>query len=329
MHAIIHTDPTDPTALHWATTAMPTPQEGEALVELHYAGLNRADTLQAAGHYPPPPGETNILGLEASGIILDPRGATRPDGTAWQAGDAAGVLLTGGGYAQYAAVPHGQLLPIPDGFDLSQTASIIEVACTVWSNIMLTAHVKPGDLVLFHGGGGGVGIFGIQLAAALGARVAATAGSQNKLNVCRRYGADILINYQEEDFVEILRAEGGANIILDIIGAQYLDKNISALAPDGHLVIIGMQGGTKGQLNIAKLLAKRGSISATGLRYRSTADKARIVADTVHHVWPMLSEEKITHHIDRVMPIEKAAEAHTALLRGDITGKVVFQIPQG
>lgn len=326
MHAIIQTDTSDPSALEWQTTDLPQIADGEALVELHYAGLNRADTLQAQGHYPPPKGCTDVIGLEASGVIKEANGATKPDGTPWNNGDEVAVLLSGGGYAQYAAVPHGQLMPIPEGYSLAEAASIVEVACTVWSNIMMTAHVDKGDLVLFHGGGGGIGIFGIQLAKALGARVAVTAGSAEKLETCKKYGADILINYKEQDFADVIKAEGGADVILDIIGAKYLDANVSSLAKDGHMVIIGMQGGVKGELNIGKLLAKRGSISATGLRYRDADDKARIVTATIDNVWPLLADGTITHHIDRVVPITDAAAAHKALLSGEVTGKVVFEI---
>ena len=326
MHAIIQNNPEDPSSLSWQEAPLPELKEGEALVELRFAGLNRADTLQAAGHYPPPAGVTEIMGLEGSGVVKKANGTTRPDGTPWKDGDEVGVLLSGGGYAQFAAVPQGQLLPLPEGFDLQHTASIVEVACTVWSNIMLTARVNEGDIVLFHGGAGGIGIFGIQLAKALGAKVAVTAGSAEKLETCKKYGADILVNYKEEDFAEVLKEHGGANVILDIIGAKYLDKNLSALAKDGHIVIIGMQGGVKGELNIGKLLNKRGNLSATGLRYRDKEDKARIVKDTVDNVWPMLADGRIKHHIDRVVPIHDVAKAHKSLLDGEVTGKVVLEI---
>ena len=326
MHAISQNNPEDPSSLSWQEAPLPELKEGEALVELRFAGLNRADTLQAAGHYPPPAGVTEIMGLEGSGVVKKANGTTRPDGTPWKDGDEVGVLLSGGGYAQFAAVPQGQLLPLPEGFDLQHTASIVEVACTVWSNIMLTARVNEGDIVLFHGGAGGIGIFGIQLAKALGAKVAVTAGSAEKLETCKKYGADILVNYKEEDFAEVLKEHGGANVILDIIGAKYLDKNLSALAKDGHIVIIGMQGGVKGELNIGKLLNKRGNLSATGLRYRDKEDKARIVKDTVDNVWPMLADGRIKHHIDRVVPIQDVAKAHKALLDGEVTGKVVLEI---
>ena len=327
-NAIIQTDTENPSSLAWQTASIADPQPGEALVRIHYAGVNRADTLQAQGHYPPPRGVTNILGLEAAGVIEDPNGATRPDGSPWHPGDEVAVLLSGGGYSEYATVPEGQLLPIPAGYSLAEAASVVEVACTVWSNIMMTARLREGDTILFHGGGGGIGIFGIQLAKALSATVAVTAGSEEKLHVCRRYGADILINYKEEDFADVLAEHGGADVILDIIGAKYLDRNIKALAPDGHIVIIGMQGGVKGELNIAKLLSKRGNISATGLRYRDNQDKARIVAETLRNVWPLLENGKITHHIDRIMPIVEAAAAHRALLAGEVTGKIVLELPQ-
>lgn len=327
-NAIIQTDTENPSSLAWQTASIADPQPGEALVRIHYAGVNRADTLQAQGHYPPPRGVTNILGLEAAGVIEDPNGATRPDGSPWHAGDEIAVLLSGGGYSEYATVPEGQLLPIPAGYSLAEAASVVEVACTVWSNIMMTAHLREGDTILFHGGGGGIGIFGIQLAKALSATVAVTAGSEEKLHVCRRYGADILINYKEEDFADVLAEHGGADVILDIIGAKYLDRNIKALAPDGHIVIIGMQGGVKGELNIAKLLSKRGNISATGLRYRDNQDKARIVAETLRNVWPLLEDGQITHHINRIMPIAEAAAAHKALLAGEVTGKIVLELPQ-
>ncbi|AGP29790.1 NAD(P)H-quinone oxidoreductase [Corynebacterium terpenotabidum] len=328
MKAIIQQNLSEPTSLTWSDAPTPVPGDGEVLVRIVAAGVNRADTLQAKGHYPPPTGTTDIIGLEAAGVIEDAHGACRPDGTPWADGEKVGVLLSGGGYAEYVAVPSGQLVPMPKGYSFVETASVVEVACTVWSNLMMTAELTAGDTLLIHGGGGGVGLFAIQVAKALGARVAVTAGSAEKLEVCRSYGADILINYREEDFAAVLKAEGGADVILDIIGAKYLDKNVSALAKDGHLVIIGMQGGVKGELNIGALLAKRGSISATGLRYRDRADKARIVAATVEHVWPMLESGQVTHHIDRVVPVADAAAAHAALLAGEITGKVVLQVTE-
>ena len=327
-YAIVQTDLEEPSSLEWQEVTKPSPADGEALVEVQYAGVNRADTLQAAGHYPPPKGVTDVIGLEAAGVIAEPNGATKPNGTKWEAGEEVAVLLSGGGYAQHVVVPHGQLMPIPEGFSTKEAASVVEVATTVWSNIMMTAHVNEGDLVLFHGGGGGIGLFGTQVAKQLGATVAVTAGSAEKLEVCKSYGADILINYREENFEEVLQDNGGADVILDIIGAKYLDANVKALAKDGHMVIIGMQGGVKGELNIGRLLSKRGNISATGLRYRDLEDKARIVAATQASVWPLLEKGKITTHIDRVVPVQDAAKAHKALLDGEATGKIVLEMPK-
>ncbi|MFC2586679.1 MAG: NAD(P)H-quinone oxidoreductase, partial [Corynebacterium matruchotii] len=268
---------------------VPTPQlrAGEVLVKVHATGVNRADLLQAAGYYPPPPGESEIMGLECAGEIVDTGDTDR------QVGEKVACLLAGGGYAEYVAVPTGQLLPIPEGYSYEQAAAVVEVAATVWSNLGMLTGLAAGQTVLIHGGAGGIGTFAIQLAKHLGAQVAVTAGSVEKLEACRRLGADILINYREENFADVLKNR--CDRILDIIGAKYLDQNVTALAPDGHMVIIGMQGGVKGELNIGKLLAKRGTISATALRARSHADKARIVADTIEHVWPLLADGTITH----------------------------------
>ena len=275
---------------------VPTPQlrAGEVLVKVHATGVNRADLLQAAGYYPPPPGESEIMGLECAGEIVDAGDTDR------QVGEKVACLLAGGGYAEYVAVPAGQLLPIPEGYSYEQAAAVVEVAATVWSNLGMLTGLATGQTVLIHGGAGGIGTFAIQLAKHLGAQVAVTAGSVEKLEACRRLGADILINYREENFADVLKNR--CDRILDIIGAKYLDQNVTALAPDGHMVIIGMQGGVKGELNIGKLLAKRGTISATALRARSHADKARIVADTIKHVWPLLADGTITHQLHATLP---------------------------
>lgn len=325
-YGIVQTNPDEAESLEWKEIEKPLPSEGEALVRVRFAGVNRADTLQAQGHYPPPQGVTDVIGLEVTGVIEDPNGTTKPNGSAWRKGEEVAALLSGGGYATHVVVPQGQLLPIPEGFSLAQTASIVEVACTVWSNLTDVAGMKPDDRVLLHGGGGGIGTFATQYATAMGAEVAVTAGSQAKLDVCRNYGATTLINYREQDFAAELKKLGGADIILDIIGAKYLDSNVKALAKDGRLVIIGMQGGVKGELNIGRLLAKRGSIHATGLRYRDIEDKARIVAGTQRDIWPLLADGTITHHIDRTMPVQEAAAAHKALLSGEVTGKIVLEV---
>ncbi len=299
---------------------VPTPQlrAGEVLVKVHATGVNRADLLQAAGYYPPPPGESEIMGLECAGEIVDTGDTDR------QVGEKVACLLAGGGYAEYVAVPAGQLLPIPEGYSYEQAAAVVEVAATVWSNLGMLTGLAAGQTVLIHGGAGGIGTFAIQLAKHLGAQVAVTAGSVEKLEACRRLGADILINYREENFADVLKNR--CDRILDIIGAKYLDQNVTALAPDGHMVIIGMQGGVKGELNIGKLLAKRGTISATALRARSHADKARIVADTIKHVWPLLADGTITHQLHATLPLADAAHAHELLRSGAVTGTLVLNV---
>lgn len=300
-------------------TDLPTPElkEGEVLVKVHATGVNRGDLLQAAGHYPPPPGASEIMGLECAGEIADPGNTGRAEG------EQVACLLAGGGYAEYVAVPEGQLMSIPQGLSTTEAAAIVEVACTVHSNMQL-ADLKAGDTLLIHGGAGGIGTFAIQYAKALGVTVAVTAGSQEKLQLCEELGADILINYKEEDFAEVCKNK--CDVILDIMGAKYLEQNIKALAMDGHLVIIGMQGGVKGELNIGRLLTKRGSISATALRARDLADKARIVADTEKTVWPMIADGRVKHQLSTTVPLEQAAEAHRLLKEGEVTGKIVLTV---
>ena len=322
MKAIIQTNPDDPRALEWGDAPTPEIGYGEVLVKVRAAAVNRADILQARGHYPPPKGVTDILGLECAGVIEK----VGDNAGGWQVGDEVCCLLSGGGFAEYAAVPVGQLLPVPKGWELERAVAMPEVACTVYSNIVMVAGLKEGDTLLVHGGAGGIGTFAIQLAKSLGATVAVTAGSAEKLERCRELGADILINYREDAFEDVLKEHGGANVILDIMGAKYLDRNVKALAMDGHLVIIGMQGGVKGELNIGRLLSKRGSITATGLRYRDKADKARIVSATEDIVWPLLENGTITDQIHATMDIRDTAKAHELLDSGEVTGKIVLVV---
>lgn len=296
----------------------PTLSSGEVLVEVHAAGVNRADLLQAAGHYPPPPGESEIMGLECAGVIVDAGDTKR------KVGEQVCCLLAGGGYAEYVAVPEGQLLPIPEGYSFTEAAAVVEVATTVWSNLGMLTGLEAEHTLLIHGGAGGIGTFAIQLARHIGATVAVTAGSAAKLETCKQLGADILINYREEDFAEVLKNK--CDRILDIMGAKYLDRNIKAMAMDGHQVTIGMQGGVKGELNIGRLLAKRGTISATALRARDRADKARIVASTVEHIWPLLAQGVIKHQIHQVLPLASAQKAHELLASGEVTGKIVLAV---
>lgn len=309
---------TEDKKLELTTAPIPRLKPGEVLVKVHAAGVNRADLLQAAGHYPPPPGESEIIGLECAGVIEDAGTTNRT------VGEKVGCLLAGGGYAEYVAVPEGQLVPIPDGYSLEETAAIIEVAATVWSNIGMLTGLEAGQTFLIHGGGSGIGTFAIQLAKHLSATVAVTAGSAEKLAACQELGADILINYREENFAEVLKNR--CDRILDIIGAKYLDQNVTALAPDGHMITIGMQGGVKGELNIGKLLSKRGTISATSLRGRTKEDKARITAATVAAIWPLLADGTIKHQLHAVLPLADAQRAHDMLAAGEVTGKLVLKV---
>lgn len=318
MKAIIQTNPEDPSSLELRDADNPQLGPGEVLVQVKAAGVNRADLLQARGHYPPPPGASEIIGLEVAGEVVD------AGDTDVEVGSKVGALLAGGGYAEYVAVPQGQLLPIPTGYSFAEAASVIEVACTVWSNIAMEAGLTQGQTILIHGGAGGIGTFAIQVAKQLGATVAVTAGSDEKLETCKELGADILINYNEQDFAEELKNQ--CDVILDIMGAKYLKKNLIALAQGGHMVTIGMQGGTKAELNMAILLSKRLTLQGTTLRSRSLEGKAAIVADTVKNVWPWLEDGSVKHHLHRTFALADAAEAHKALDSGEVTGKLVLEV---
>lgn len=317
MKAIIVQTEKEDRDLIYTEVEKPTLQSGEVLVKVAAAGVNRGDILQAAGHYPPPPGASEIMGLECAGTIVD------AGDTNQEVGAEVACLLAGGGYGEYVEVPEGQLMPIPKGFSLSEAASVVEVACTVWSNLGMLAKVKEGQRVLIHGGSGGIGSFAIQLCKALGAEVAVTAGSQEKLDYCRDLGADILINYREEDYSEVLK--NSCDVILDIMGAKYLRGNMRALANDGIQVGIGLQGGTKAEINLGLLLAKRLTIAGTTLRGRSLEDKAAICRDTITHVWPLLEDGQIRHHIHASYRIEDAGQAHHDLVSGEVTGKLVLE----
>lgn len=305
-------------------TAAPRLRAGDVLIDVVAAGVNRADLLQRQGLYPPPPGESSIIGLECSGTIAaaDPAGG-------WSVGDRVCALLSGGGYAEQVAVPAGQVMPVPAGVDLVSAAALPEVACTVYSNVEMVAGLQPGEWLLVHGGGSGIGTFAIQWARAVGAHVAVTVGSAAKAEHCRRLGAELVINYRDQDFVAQLRetTDGhGADVILDIIGAKYLDRNVKALAVEGRLVVIGLQGGIKGELNLAALLSKRGSVTATSLRGRPAEQKADVCAAVTANVWPLVAAGRIEPVIDRVLPLAEAAQAHHLLEASDHFGKVVLQV---
>ena len=299
-------------------TQRPTPQDGEVLVKVTATGVNRADLVQAEGNYPPPKGESEIMGLECAGIIADPGTTGRKEG------EEVGCLLAGGGYAEYVAVPEGQLTPIPKGLTLEETAGVVEAACTVWSNLGMVAGIQEGDNVLIHGGAGGIGSFAIQLCKALGCTVAVTAGSQEKLDYCKELGADVLINYKEQDFADELKA--WADIILDVVGGAYLEQNIKALNTDGRLVVIAVQGGPKGTLSLGRMMPRRLSVHATTLRARPRPMKADIVASTVKHVWPLIESGQIKPNVTSTFPLADAAKAHDHLDSGDNTGKIVLTV---
>jgi putative PIG3 family NAD(P)H quinone oxidoreductase len=323
MRAVIATEPGGPEVLTVTDLDDPVPASGEVVIDVAATAVNRADTLQRQGFYPPPPGASEVLGLECSGTV-----SAVGDGVdQWQVGDEVCALLAGGGYAEKVAVPAGQVMPVPDGIDLVTAGALPEVACTVWSNVFMVAGLQPDETLLVHGGAGGIGTMAIQLAHALGARVLTTAGSTEKLEFCWSLGADVTINYRERDFVEEVRAatDGrGADVILDNMGASYLGRNVDALATEGRLVIIGMQGGTKGELNIGKLLSKRGAVVATSLRARPVEEKAAICAAVVEHVWPLVADGSVKPVVDTVLSLEKAGEAHRLMEESGHIGKIVL-----
>ncbi|GAC1382171.1 MAG: NAD(P)H-quinone oxidoreductase [Marmoricola sp.] len=322
MRAVIVDTPGGPENLTVGKVTKPKAGPGEVVIEVVASAVNRADLLQRMGFYPPPPGASDIIGLECSGRI-----AEVGDGvTEWSEGDEVCALLAGGGYAERVAVPVGQVMPVPDGVDLATAASLPEVAATVWSNLIEVARLQSGERFLIHGGAGGIGSFAIQFAKALGTEVCATVGSPEKGEHCRQLGADYAIDYRNEDFVAFLTSLGGADVILDVMGAKYLERNITALAPDGRLVIIGMQGGVRGDLNIADLLGKRGSVSATSLRARPTADKARICAGVVRDVWPLIASGAIKTTVSREFPLDEVADAHRYLESGEASGKLLLRV---
>jgi putative PIG3 family NAD(P)H quinone oxidoreductase len=321
MYAITIREPGDPDVLEWAEVPDPKAGEGEVVIDVAASAVNRADLLQRQGHYPPPPGASEILGLECSGTIAEIGEGVE----GWRIGDEVCALLAGGGYGQKVAVPAGQLLPLPAEVELLAAAGLPEVACTVWANVVMHARLSEGEVLLVHGGAGGIGTHAIQVAKALGATVAVTAGSEERLESCRQLGADIAINYKEQDFVEVLRAEtGGANVVLDNMGAKYLDRNIDVLTMDGRLVIIGMQGGIKGELNIGKLLGKRCEVYAAGLRARPLEQKAAIVADVRERLWPLVEQGSVKPIVGQVLPMAEASSAHRVLEDGTVFGKVLL-----
>lgn len=323
MRAITIPEPGDADSLVLDEVPDPEAGPGQVLIDVVAAGVNRADVMQRLGHYPPPPGASDYPGLEVSGRI-----AALGDGVeGWQVGDEVCALIDGGGYAERVVAPADQLLPVPQGVSLVDAAGLPEVTCTVWSNVFLVANIQPGQVLLVHGGSSGIGTMAIQLAKAVGAHVAVTAGSQAKLDVCSELGAEFLVNYREEDFVERVRelTKGhGADVILDNMGAKYLARNVEALAVNGRLVTIGLMGGRKGELDMGMLLAKRAAVIATSLRARPATEKAAIVAAVREHVWPLIESGAVRPVIHSRHPLEHATQAHREMEASGHIGKILL-----
>jgi putative PIG3 family NAD(P)H quinone oxidoreductase len=326
MRAVTVSEPGGPEVLGWGEVPDPVCGPGEVLVDVVATAVNRADLLQRQGNYPPPPGASAVLGLECSGIVSEVGAGV----AGWSVGDEVCALLAGGGYAERVAVPAAQLLPRPSGVELATAAALPEVVCTVWSNVFMLARLRAGEVFLVHGGSSGIGTMAIQLAVRAGARVATTAGSSAKLDFCRELGAEVLVDYRDGDFVDAVRnaTDGrGADVVLDIMGAKYLGRNVDVLAPGGRLVVIGMQGGAKAELDLGKLLRKRASVHATALRSRPVegpGGKAEIIAAVRHDVWPDVERGVIRPIVDRRLPMSRAGEAHALIAASDHIGKVLL-----
>jgi putative PIG3 family NAD(P)H quinone oxidoreductase len=325
VYAITFERPGDPEVLTWTQVDDPVAGAGDVVLDVAASAVNRADLLQRQGFYDPPPGASPILGLEASGVI----NAVGHEVEGWSVGDEVCALLPGGGYASRVAVAAGLLMPVPPGVDLVRAAALPEASCTVWSNLYMLAALRPGETILIHGGASGIGTMAIQLARATGSLIAVTAGSADKLDRCAQLGAEVLVNYHDQDFVEVVRGatDGrGADVILDNMGAKYLARNVDLLAPNGRLVVIGLQGGTKAELNLNTLLRKRAAVLATTLRGRPVAEKAAIARSTVEHVWPLIADGTVKPVVDRILPMADAAEAHRVVAASEHIGKVVLAV---
>jgi putative PIG3 family NAD(P)H quinone oxidoreductase len=323
MRAVVISEPGGPEVLALENVPDPIPAAGEVVIDVASAGVNRADLMQRMGLYPPPPGASQYPGLECSGRIT----VVGPDVTGLQPGDEVCALLAGGGYAEQVAVPAVQVLPVPGELSVAEAAALPEVACTVYANVFMAARLAPGETLLVHGGASGIGTMAIQLAHAFGARVACTAGSAAKLERCLELGADLAINYTAEDFVAAVReftGGAGANVILDIMGAAYLPRNIAALAVGGRLVVIGLQGGASGELDLGTMLRHRLTVHAASLRARPVAEKATVVEAVRDQVWPLIASGQVRPVIEAVFPLADAAEAHRAMEAGGHIGKILL-----
>jgi putative PIG3 family NAD(P)H quinone oxidoreductase len=322
MRAVEITRPGGPEVLALCERPVPEPGHGQILIAVDWAGVNRPDTLQRAGAYAPPPTASPLPGLEAAGHVA----ALGPGVTGWKVGDPVCALLPGGGYAEYAVTPSAHALPVPAGLSLREAACLPETAFTVWSNVVMRGGLKAGERFLVHGGSSGIGTTAIQIASALGARVFATAGSAEKCAACTGLGAERAINYREEDFVEVLKAEGGANLILDMVGGDYLPRNVKALADEGRLVQIAFLQGPQVTLNFAQVMMRRLTITGSTLRPQSDLAKARIAAEVRAHVWPMIAGGRVRPVMDSEFPLADAAGAHRRMEGSGHIGKIVLKV---
>lgn len=322
MRAVEISKPGGPEVLRITDRPVPQPGHGEIVLRVAWAGVNRPDALQRAGSYAPPPGASDLPGLEASGVVA----AVGPGVSEWTIGDRACALLPGGGYAEYVATPAAHALPVPLGLDLRQAACLPETFFTVWTNVFMRGGLRAGERFLVHGGSSGIGTTAIQLARAFGARVFATAGSAAKCAACLELGAERAINYRDEDFVAVLRGEGGANLILDMVGGPYIPRNIKALADDGRLVQIAFLQGPVAELNFAQIMARRLTVTGSTLRPQSVAAKAAIAEDLRAKVWPLLDRGRIRPVIDSAFPLAEAAGAHARMESSAHIGKIVLEV---
>jgi len=309
-----------PDMLIQATREVPAPGTSEVLIKVTAAGVNGPDIIQRKGFYPPPKGASDLLGLEVSGEIV----ALGSDVTAWSIGDKVCALTNGGGYAQYVAVEQSHCLPIPQGVSEIDAAGLPETFFTVWSNVFLDQDIKPGSLLLIHGGAGGIGTAALQLGVALGLRVFVTAGSAENCTFCQELGAERAINYRDEDFVEIVRAAGGADIILDIIGGDYIARNFKAANPDAHVIQLAFNKGSKVEINLMPVMLKRLTYRGSTLRSRPSAFKTRLTAEVTQHIWPLFAENKLHTITHAVLPFDQAAKAHTMMEQGGHRGKIIL-----
>nr|GMD83174.1 quinone oxidoreductase PIG3 [Ipomoea batatas] len=323
MKAVVITTPGGPEVLQIQEVEDPKMKDDEVLIRVAATALNRADTLQRQGKYPPPKGDSEYPGLECSGTVE----AVGKNVHKWKVGDQVCALVGGGGYAEKVAVPAGQVLPVPSGVSLEDAASFPEVACTVWSTVFMMSRLSPGETFLIHGGSSGIGTFAIQMAKHLGVKVFVTAGSEEKLAACKELGADVGINYKTEDFVARVKQETGGkgvDVILDNIGGPYLQRNIDSLNFDGRLFIIGFMGGTVTEVNLVGLLARRLTVQAAGLRNRSAENKAVIVSEVEKNVWPAIAAGKVKAVVYKRFPLAEAAEAHRVMESSKHIGKILL-----